>query len=72
MKHPGLAASNAASLQPALGGVIREVVGQIHEELELAGRRYEPSGLASVNYGRALESGQIAMRPLVDSCQTLW
>ncbi|RAZ33085.1 hypothetical protein [Microbacterium arborescens] len=51
---------------------IREVVGEIHEELRLAGERYEPTGAAVREYGESLSDVQQSMRPIVERCQAAW
>jgi hypothetical protein len=44
---------------------IQKEVGDVHEELKLAGDRYKPTGTAMKAYGNQLESVQIAMRRIV-------
>ena len=51
---------------------IKEVIGEIDEELKLAGQRYKPSGTALVDYARALEDVQGEMRLIVPRCRTAW
>jgi hypothetical protein len=51
---------------------VREVVGEIHVELRLAGERYAPTGTALVAYGEALALAQSRMRTIVPECETLW
>ncbi|MFC5789488.1 hypothetical protein EDM22_17530 [Agromyces tardus] len=51
---------------------ITEVIGEIDEELKLAGERYAPSGSALVAYGSVLDRVQDAMRLIVPRCQDAW
>jgi hypothetical protein len=51
---------------------IKEVIGEIDEELKLAGERYMPSGTALVVYARALADIQGEMRLIVPRCQGVW
>ncbi|MET0976622.1 MAG: hypothetical protein ABWX82_13245 [Leifsonia sp.] len=51
---------------------IKEVVGEIHEELALAGKRYTPTGTALIAYGKALGTVQGEMSTIVPSCQEKW
>lgn len=44
---------------------IRDEVGDVHEELQLAGERYKPTGSVMKTYGAKLEAVQIAMRRIV-------
>lgn len=44
---------------------IQKEVGDVHEELRLAGDRYKPTGTAMKAYGNTLESVQTAMRRIV-------
>lgn len=44
---------------------IKQEVGDVHVELQLAGERYKPTGTAMKAYGNQLESVQIAMRRIV-------
>ena len=48
---------------------IQKEVGDVHEELKLAGERYKPTGTAMKAYGRQLESVQIAMRRIVQEAE---
>ncbi|WP_022889713.1 hypothetical protein [Agromyces italicus] len=51
---------------------IKEVIGEIDEELKLAGERYRPSGAALIVYADALTDVQAQMRLIVPRCQTAW
>lgn len=51
---------------------IREVVGDIHVELKLAGERYEPTGQAMITYGNALETAKTDLQVHVTNCTTYW
>ena len=51
---------------------IKEVIGEIDEELKLAGERYTPSGSALVDYGTVLDRVQDQMRLIVPRCQSAW
>ena len=51
---------------------IKEVIGEIDEELKLAGERYAPSGSALVTYGNVLDRVQDQMRLIVPRCQSAW
>ncbi|MBM7505722.1 hypothetical protein ACFPER_01300 [Agromyces aurantiacus] len=51
---------------------IKEVIGEIDEELKLAGQRYRPSGSALVGYADALAEVQEQMRLIVPRCREAW
>ncbi|CAN5207606.1 hypothetical protein BH09ACT3_BH09ACT3_15170 [soil metagenome] len=51
---------------------LKEVVGDSHRELKLAGERYQPTGPILVTYGRALDEIQPLIRSAVTNCQTEW
>ena len=51
---------------------IKEVIGEIDEELRLAGTRYTPTGKALGVYGAALASVQDDMALIVPRCQEAW
>jgi hypothetical protein len=51
---------------------IKEVIGEIDEELKLAGERYKPTGTALIAYGNTLESVQTEMKRIVPRCQDKW
>lgn len=49
---------------------IKDAVGDVHNDLDEAGRRYKPAGTTLSNYGSALEIAQSRMRTIVADCQT--
>ncbi|WP_334149223.1 putative T7SS-secreted protein [Microbacterium sp.] len=49
---------------------IKDVVGDVHKDLDEAGRRYKPAGTTLSNYATALETAQSRMRTIVSDCQT--
>lgn len=49
---------------------IRDEVGDTYKELELAGKRYKPTGTAMKEYGATLASVQSALRTLVQDIDT--
>ncbi|CAH0215371.1 hypothetical protein SRABI76_02372 [Microbacterium oxydans] len=48
---------------------IKDVVGDVHKDLDEAGRRYKPAGTTLSNYATALETAQSRMRTIVADCQ---
>lgn len=51
---------------------LKEVVGQSYEELELAGKRYKPTGPVLVRYGTVLAEVQPKIKTAVTVCETEW
>ena len=51
---------------------IKDVVGEVYEELALAGERYTPTGTALIAYGNALDGVQDSMKVIVPECQHRW
>ncbi|MFB8387757.1 hypothetical protein ACFC3F_11525 [Microbacterium sp. NPDC055910] len=51
---------------------IREVVGDIHQELRLAGERYTPTGDALVVYAIQLRASQQSISTAVTNCTASW
>jgi len=49
---------------------IKDVVDDVHKDLDEAGRRYKPAGTTLSNYATALETAQSRMRTIVADCQT--
>ncbi|QYG12020.1 MULTISPECIES: hypothetical protein [unclassified Microbacterium] len=49
---------------------IKDVVDDVHKDLDEAGRRYKPAGTTLNNYAAALETAQSRMRTIVADCQT--
>jgi len=48
---------------------IKDVVGDVHKDLDEAGRRYKPAGSTLGTYATALETAQSHMRTIVADCQ---
>jgi hypothetical protein len=48
---------------------IKDVVGDVHKDLDEAGRRYKPAGTTLSTYATALETAQSHMRTIVEDCQ---
>ncbi len=51
---------------------LRDVVGDVHEELRLAGERYTPTGWALTRYADVLDEVQAGLRTLVEDCEAGW
>lgn len=51
---------------------IRDNVGDLHEDLDRAGQRYEPSGKVLREYGEALVEVQTLLNTVADNCVELW
>ncbi|WP_426622163.1 hypothetical protein [Microbacterium sp. As-52] len=49
---------------------IKDVVDDVHKDLDEAGRRYKPAGTTLSSYATALETAQSRMRTIVADCQT--
>jgi hypothetical protein len=49
---------------------IKEVVGDVHSDLEEAGRRYKPAGKTLTDYAGVLATVQAQMRTIVGDCET--
>lgn len=49
---------------------IKDVIGDVHKDLDEAGRRYTPAGTTLSTYATALETAQSRMRTIVTDCQT--
>ncbi len=49
---------------------IKDVVGDVHKDLDEAGRRYKPAGTTLGTYATALETAQSRMRTIVSDCQS--
>lgn len=49
---------------------IKDVVGDVHKDLDEAGRRYKPAGTTLTTYAEALDKAQRLMRTIVSDCQT--
>lgn len=51
---------------------IRDVVGDVYEELKLAGERYYPTGSALTAYGSTLSEVQTGLQTIIDDCEQAW
>lgn len=51
---------------------LKEVIGDVHEELQLAGERYSPTGHALTKYATKLEEVQTGLRSIVDEAEQHW
>jgi hypothetical protein len=51
---------------------IREVTGDVHEQLKLAGERYSPTGRVLGDYATALREVQSGLQTIIDDCVTYW
>jgi hypothetical protein len=51
---------------------LKEVIGDVHEELKLAGERYSPTGHALTTYASSLEDVQTGLRSIVDDAEQYW
>ena len=49
---------------------IKDVIGDIHGDLDEAGRRYKPAGKTLTDYARVLATVQAQMRTIVGDCET--
>lgn len=49
---------------------IQDVVGDVHKDLDEAGRRYKPAGTTLGTYATALDTAQTLMRRIVGECET--
>jgi len=49
---------------------IREVIGEVHKDLDEAGRRYTPAGEVLTKYAEALETAQTNMTVIKSDCET--
>lgn len=48
---------------------IKDEIGDVHKDLDEAGRRYKPAGTTLSNYATALETAQNRMRTIVADCE---
>jgi len=51
---------------------IREVTGEVYEELQLAGERYSPTGAALKEYGKVLGEVQTGLQAIIEACEASW
>lgn len=51
---------------------LKEVIGDVHEELKLAGERYKPTGTALEIYATSLEEVQTGLRTIVEDAEKYW
>jgi hypothetical protein len=51
---------------------LKDVIGDVHEELKLAGERYSPTGHALTKYATSLEDVQTGLRSIVDDAEQYW
>lgn len=51
---------------------LKEVVGDCHEELSLAGERYKPTGPVLVTYGNVVSEVQPLIKTAVHNCEADW
>jgi len=51
---------------------IKEVTGEVYEELQLAGERYSPTGEALKDYGISLADVQSGLQTIIDACEASW
>lgn len=51
---------------------LQEVVGDCHEELKLAGERYQPTGPVLVTYGNVVAEVQPLIKTAVENCEEDW
>jgi hypothetical protein len=51
---------------------LKDVIGDVHEELKLAGERYSPTGEALKGYATSLEEVQTGLRSIVDDAEQYW
>jgi hypothetical protein len=51
---------------------IREVTGDVYEQLQLAGERYAPTGDALKDYGTTLSEVQTGLHAIIEACETSW
>lgn len=51
---------------------LKDVIGDVHEELKLAGERYSPTGHALTKYASSLEEVQTGLRSIVDDAEHYW
>ena len=51
---------------------LKDVIGDVHEELKLAGERYSPTGHALTKYATSLEVVQTGLRSIVDDAEQYW
>jgi hypothetical protein len=51
---------------------LKDVIGDVHEELKLAGERYSPTGHALTKYATSLEGVQTGLRSIVDDAEQYW
>ncbi|GLI27939.1 hypothetical protein ARHIZOSPH14_21810 [Agromyces rhizosphaerae] len=65
-------AEGAEGMEGLSVDALREVIGEVHEELRLAGERYSPTGLALKTYAGSLEEVQTGLRMLLDDCEQAW
>ncbi|BDZ63899.1 UbiA family prenyltransferase [Agromyces mangrovi Wang et al. 2018] len=65
-------AEGAEGMEGLSVDALREVIGDVHEELRLAGERYSPTGLALKVYAGSLEEVQTGLRTLLDDCEQAW
>lgn len=51
---------------------LQEIVGDCHEELKLAGGRYQPTGPVLVTYGNVVAEVQPLIKTAVENCEEDW
>ncbi len=51
---------------------IREVTGDVYEQLQLAGERYSPTGVALKDYGTTLGEVQTGLQAIIEACESAW
>lgn len=51
---------------------LKEVVGDCYEELDLAGKRYKPTGPVLVTYGNVVSEVQPLIKTAVENCKADW
>ncbi len=51
---------------------LKDVIGEVHEELKLAGERYSPTGSALKRYASSLETVQAGLRGIVQDAEDSW
>ncbi|MBT2498641.1 hypothetical protein J7E25_05995 [Agromyces sp. ISL-38] len=65
-------ADGASGMEGLSVDKLREVVGDVHEQLKLAGERYTPTGWALRRYADVLDDVQLGLRALVEDCEAHW
>lgn len=65
-------ADGASGMKGLSVGKLKEVVGDAHEQLKLAGERYTPTGKYLKDYAEALSDVQSGLRTIIDDCETYW